>query len=212
VKKILISEVLLAAFCLIFASATKADTQNIQLGCVSVTCVSNGSILTTQTLTGAQLDLTGNSNAAGELFIAIYVPVSTGGGVGNFIGPNSLEVWSVLEPGVTPGNDHSYGSTLGNDPFANSVTGFVVSDFDTGINFASGCLTSVCTSPTFTVPGNFPVGALFVGFTEDSKGNVVASTPWSESVLAVPEPSSLSMLGIGLVGLLALTGRKLITP
>ncbi len=124
-KKILISEVLLAAFCLIFASATKADTQNIQLGCVSVTCVSNGSILTTQTLTGAQLDLTGNSNAAGELFIAIYVPVSTGGGVGNFIGPNSLEVWSVLEPGVTPGNDHSYGSTLGNDPFANSVTGFV---------------------------------------------------------------------------------------
>jgi hypothetical protein len=89
VSKLLISGAVLAASTFLFAGAAKADTQNIQLGCVSVTCVSNGSILTTQSLTGAQLDLTGNSNAAGELFIAIYVPVSTGGGVGNFTGPKS---------------------------------------------------------------------------------------------------------------------------
>src|SRR6266849_8631514 len=206
-KNILRGGVLLVAVCFVFAFAARADTQNIQLGCVSVTCVTNGSILTTQSLANAQLDLTGNSNAAGELFIAIYVPVSSGG---NFTGPNSTTLWSVLEPGVTPGNDHTYGSSLGVNPFANSTTGFFVSDYDTGVNFAAGCLTSVCTSATFTVPGSFPVGTMFVGFTEDTSGNVVASTPWSESILAVPEPGTLTLLVSALIGFVLFSSRSLL--
>jgi hypothetical protein len=167
----------------------KADTQNIQLVCVSVRCTPGG-IQTTQDLTGTTLELTGNSNAAGWLYIGIYTPVFDNSG--NFTGPNSKQLWSVLEPGVSPGNGHNYGSSLGVDPFASASTGFNVYDYFTNIQFASGCHTSVCTSPTFTVPGSFPDGTMFIAFTENASGDVIASTPWSESVLAAPEPASLT--------------------
>lgn len=161
---------------LFFSGAAKADTQNIQLGCVSVTCVSNGSILTTQDLTGATLSVTGNSTTTGELFIAVFVPVSSGGNF-TLAGGNSTQVWSVL--GEAGGNDHTYGSSIGVDPIANSVTGFLVTDYSIG---SFSCMQGPPCTLDFTLPGAvgaLPVGAMIVAFTEDANGNVVASTAWS---------------------------------
>ena len=74
-KRILMNSAVTLGFCLAFGGAVKADrAQNLQLGCVSVSCGSNGSIFTTETLTGAALNVTGNSGTSGEPFVAIFVP------------------------------------------------------------------------------------------------------------------------------------------
>jgi PEP-CTERM motif len=43
-----------------------------------------------------------------------------------------------------------------------------------------------------------------MAFTEDAQGNLSSVTPWSSSLIATPEPSSLLMVGAGLAGLLVL--------
>jgi hypothetical protein len=63
---------------------------------------------------------------------------------------------------------------------------------------------------SFTVTSAVPVGT-FVDAFGVSQGGTNYFTPFTESGLAVPEPSSLMLLGAGLLALAALSGRRLLT-
>lgn len=206
---------ILTAMSLGLPGVAKADSQNLQLGCVSITCATGGSIITTATLAaGDVLSVTGNSTTDGEFFLAVYIPVGTSGGNFNSTNGSSAEIWDfgVLSSPTdndTGGNDHNYGSSVSMESLAGTAaTAFNVFDIDTGLVLS--CPQGPPCTTDFTLPaGSYPLGTILVGFVEDSNRNVIADTPWSESLIAIPEPSTLGMLGFGLLTFVGIAQRKL---
>jgi hypothetical protein len=56
-----------------------------------------------------------------------------------------------------------------------------------------------------------PVGTIYMAYLTDSSGNLIAVSPWSSTLISVgtsvPEPSSLALLAVGLIGVI-LIGRR----
>ncbi len=200
-KRKLIGSVVMVALCFIFGGVAKAD--NLHLCDVNTVC-NSGSVISVFG-TPATVFVNGTSYTGGTLYLLVMTPAS--GNSGNWNSSNNL--WNVL--GVNPSQTYpTLASAISQESGATGLTpgSFNVSSVSQGTGLWNG-------SATVTLPAG-PVGTIYMAFVLDASGNLVAVTPWSSSMVnagntSVPEPSSLSLVGIALIGFIGLAGRKLLT-
>lgn len=188
----------LAALFACGASVARAD--NIHLCDINATTTCNaGSVIKTTSTTAYVF---GSSYTGDTLNVAILTPQS--GSSGNFKPGTNL--WTVL--GEAPAQVFpNFASTLSQETGA---TGMVPGSFQASDISLGAWTGSVNLGQTITLP-NEPAGTIFIAFLENSSGQLVAVSPWSSSLInavATPEPSSLVLLGSGLIALLFLAWRR----
>lgn len=210
---------------LLFAVPAQAQ-ETVRIACTgSTVCNAAGGAFATQTTTTNPptfnvSNTDGTKCPTGDLcqaYLAILVPSgslpagftvngSTFAGTGTF-NSSSTSLWAAL--GETGGQDNTFSpwqtSSAAAGASITSSGSFTVYDFLLGTFTGPGSF-----SLDVTLSGKVPVGTGFAAFYEDSVSDaIVNNTALSESLIVVPEPTSMLLLGSGLLAFGGVLRRRM---
>lgn len=195
--------VLAIACLLLLALGGSARADDLHL-CNVVTGCSSGSLIGIPSGTTTAF-ATGKIVSGETLWLAIMNPLADNSG--NFSGSSNNTMWNALGLTCDHGNcDHTLASSIDQE---SGATGISAMSFNVTLDPLGLWSGGPTTPEQITLPpGGF--GTIYIAFTEDASGDVDLWTPWSSSLVNVPEPRSLTLLVGGLIGIVLLARKTIL--